>query len=497
MLMAKLTAKATKGVSKYTSGKTTNRAGGTAFKLKDEARLMTGVLTTFFSEPKYYGDTDKDIIETARKLVKSNPEFVAKLAAYTRNEFHMRTISQVLAAEVANGAKGNPIVRKMARRVIERPDDMANILSYYLANFKKPIARSLRRGLADAFPRFDEYQLAKYKGLDDDVKLRDVVKLVRPKPQSEEQGLLWKRLIENTLETPETRETILSAKGQSKKVWEDMIDSKKLGYMATLRNLENMLKNKVSDKHVTQVCDFLRNPNAVARSKQLPFRFFSAYKMIEQGVSHHKVGDILDALEDAISTSVQNLPRFDGVTFMTTDTSGSMNSSISRNSIVRCMDIGCLLESVAHQFCESAICSVFGTNFKTVNLSKRAGILSNMSKIERTQVGWSTNLYLAIDYLIKNKIYVDRIIVFSDMQTYGDSYDYQSKSCQKLLTEYRAKVNPDAWMHSIDLQGYGQTKFMGNKVNLIAGWSDKVLQFIKMTENMEGDLLDTVMNYEL
>lgn len=496
--MAKLTKTATKGVSKYTSGKTTNRAGGTAYALKDEAKLMTGVLTTFFNEPKFYGDTDKGIITTARKLAKSNPEFVAKLAAYARNEFHMRTISQVLAAEVANGAKGNPIVRKMARRVIERPDDMANILSYYLANFKKPIARSLRRGLADAFPRFDEYQLAKYKGLDNDVKLRDVVKIVRPKPVKEGQGELWKKLIENTLETPETRETILSAKGQSKKVWEDMIDSKKLGYMATLRNLENMLKNKVSNKHIAQVCDYLRNETAVARSKQLPFRFFSAYKMLEQGVSHPKVGDVLDALEDAISISTQNIPHFDGVTFMTTDTSGSMTSPMSRNSIVRCMDIGCLLEAVAHQFCESPICSVFGTNFKTVNLSKRAGILSNMQKIERTNVGWSTNLYTALDYLIKNKIYVDRIIVFSDMQSYGDSGSYYgNKSCQKYLTEYHNKINPNAWMHSIDLQGYGQTKFMGNNVNLIAGWSDKVLQFIKMTENMEGDLLNTVMNYEL
>ena len=151
------------GRSETTTEKTVNLAGGTAFKLKDRERLVTGILTSFVSEPKYYGDTTPEIVLAARELIKTDPTFVAKAACFARNQFHMRSVSHVLAAEVAKGASGNPIVRKMVRKVIVRPDDMTNILAYYLKTFGKPITRSLRRGLADVFPRFDEYSLSRYK----------------------------------------------------------------------------------------------------------------------------------------------------------------------------------------------------------------------------------------------------------------------------------------------------------------------------------------------
>lgn len=212
-----------------------NAGGGKAYTLPPRERLVTGVLTSFFKEPKAYGDTSQDLVHVARELAKTDPEFVAKTAAYARKEFHMRTISQVLAAEVAHEAKGNKVVRKMVRRVVERPDDMTNILAYYFETFgkrdpqkdangkpirsKNAVVRSLRRGLADAFHKFEEYHLAKYKSENGMVKLRDALLICRPKPKNPDQAAMWKRLIEGNLKTPETRETILSEEGQSKEVW--------------------------------------------------------------------------------------------------------------------------------------------------------------------------------------------------------------------------------------------------------------------------------------
>ena len=98
-----------------------NAAGGQSHRLPDHQRLLSGVLTCFFKEPKAYGDTSDEIVESARRVIKDDPEFVAKLACYARNEFHMRTISQVLAAEVAKGAKGHSGVRKMTRKVVKKP----------------------------------------------------------------------------------------------------------------------------------------------------------------------------------------------------------------------------------------------------------------------------------------------------------------------------------------------------------------------------------------
>jgi hypothetical protein len=168
------------GKTSTTKGKTLNKEGAEAFELKDKERLVTGVLACFVNEPKFYGDTTGDVKSVAQQLCKTDPEFVAKLAAYSRNVFHMRSVSQMLITEVARLAKGNQIVRKATRALIERPDDMTNMIAYHINTYgprtsNNPIPAALRRGIADAFSKFDEYQLAKYKGEDNEVKLKDAL----------------------------------------------------------------------------------------------------------------------------------------------------------------------------------------------------------------------------------------------------------------------------------------------------------------------------------
>lgn len=497
--MAKLTAKAKgSGKSSITKGKTHNKAGGAAYALNDKARLVTGVLTCFVNEPKFYGDTTDDIIKTARKVIKTDPDFVAKLACYTRNVFHMRTVSQVLAAEVAKYAKGSQIVRPMVRKVIERPDDITNILAYHFATWGKrqngnPVPRSLRRGIADVFGKFDEYQLAKYKQTDREVKLRDVVKIARPKPVDDTQAALWNRLIENKLKTPETRETILSSKGQSRETWEEFIHSGKMGYMAMLRNLKNFLSYGVSSETLNVVAEKLRNPNAVRKSKQLPFRFYTAYKMLETA-GNVDAPVLMDALEDALMVSFENLPQLKGTTAIICDESGSMTwSNTSERSVMRMIDIGNLLGSVAHKFCEKAYVIPFGASAKIVTPRKKSSVFDNMSKLEYSGVGHATYVDRAFQELDKCSAKLDRVILFSDMQCYGTG--------ASPIGNYERKIrqaNPDMWIHSIDLQGYGTTKVLGgNRVNLVAGWSDKVLDFIHRVENGGDDLIKEIEAYQI
>jgi len=495
--MATLNTKVKKGTSSNTVGKTTNKAGGKAYELKDISKLVTGVLTSFFNEDKYYGDNSKEIVELTRKVVKKDPEFIANLASYTRKVFHLRTISQMLLAELAHGAKGTEWTRKACHHVIERADDMTGTLSYYLNNFtdkgpNKHITRGLRRGLGDVFVRFDEYALAKYKQSKKEVKLKDVLKLIRIKPVDEKQAELWGRLKNDTLAVPMTRETMLTEHGNNAKTWETLVKENKLGYMACLRNLKNIVETDA--KILPEVLKIIKDPKKVLKSKQLPFRFFTAYKMMES-VGSTKVNKVLLALEDAMDISVENVLNLQGTTFMTSDNSASMTSRLSEHSMVRYVDVANLLMSIAHKFCDESITSVFGEAFKVVNVTSRSSILSNMQKFERTSVGHSTNLYLSIEYLIKNKIKVDRIIVFSDMQAYSSTYSYSS--CQTLLSKYKKEVNPKVWMHSIDLTGHGSTQFIGDRVNLIAGWSEKVLEFINMSETAEGGLIKKIRNFKL
>ena len=497
--MAKMTSKTkSTGRSAITVAKTVNKAGGEAFELKTKEKFVTGILTSFVKEEKYYGDNTPEIVAATREMIKEDPVFVAKAACYARNVFHMRSISHMIAAEVARGAKGNRCVRRMINKVIERPDDMANIIAYHLKTWgkrqKNPIPRGLRRGIADVFPKFDEYSLGKYKGLEDDVKLRDVLLISRPKPENEEQASLWKKVIEGTLETPETRETILSEQGQSKEVWEKIIDGK-TGYMMLIRNLKNMLEQKISDTHLTKVCNILKDPDQVRKSKQLPFRFYSAYRMVKD-LGSLRSQRVLDALEEALSVSFENLPRLKGTTAIIVDESGSMNSKISEKSVICMRDIGNLLAAASSRYCENSVAIPFGATAKRIALSSRSSIFDNMEKMEHSGVGHSTNLHEAFSIIDGLDEKVDRIIIFSDMQAYGDgNVGYgRSDSCQTWTNKYRNQV-PHLWIHSIDLAGYGTTKVCGNRVNLIAGWSEKVLEFISQVEEGGSNLVKAIENY--
>ena len=488
------------------NNKILNKAGGSAYKiLEEKTKLVTMVLTTFFNEKKYYGDNSKEIVEQIRLVAEKDPVFVAKLAVYARRVFHLRSVSHVLAVELANVVKGHPITRKAISGVVQRADDMTEMMSYHINKYGKPIPNSLKRGLADAFRRFDEYSLAKYDRRQQ-VTLKDVLCLVRPTPLDQRQSSMWKRLIEGELQVPTTWETQLSTRGNTKEVWEELIAGNYLGYMAGLRNLRNVVQSGAENIHI--LLNKLSNPEEVRKSKQLPFRFLSAYREFEalqrSDVDPFIVQKVLNTIEKALEVSSENLPFFKGRTFIVSDVSGSMRSPLSRHSKVEMIDVGTLLAAMANKFCESAIASVFAEDFAIVPLSNMDSVLTNQKKLLDTKVGFATYLHKPLQYLLENKIKVDRILVFSDMQAYTErvyvGWGYSRReveSPQQIIERYRREVNPNVFVHSVDLAGYGTQQFVGKNTNLIAGWSDRLLEFIHMAEHGFESVVDAIENYQL
>ena len=97
---------------------------------------------------------------------------------------------------------------------------------------------------------------------------------------------------------------------------------------------------------------------------------------------------------------------------------------------------------------------------------------------------------------------VDRIIIFSDMQTYGEETRMYrpfgtSDNPQGWVANYKKTKNSKLWVHSIDLAGYGTTKVVGDRVNLIAGWSEKVLDYISQVEEGGQTLLKAIEEYQI
>lgn len=475
--------------NKTATNKTVNKDGHVAYKMTDKSKLVTQVLTSFFNEKKFYGDNSKDLLETAKRVAAADPQFLSNLAVFARREFNMRSVAHVLTAILANVPEGKPFVRRTVQGVSLRGDDVTEIMSFYLATFGKPVPNSLKKGIADVMNGFDAYTLAKYKGDGHAVKMRDLLCLCRPKPQTKEQEELFKLCLEGNLEIPETWETELSANGNNKETWEKLIAGGKVGYMALLRNLRNILKAKPANRQ--KVLDRIADEKAVRKSRQLPFRFLSAYKELSKLGSTDSA--VLDALESAIDASLANIQPIPGKSVIAIDVSGSMSSHISDKSDIRCCEIAMLIGLIANRLCESAIVYTFDIRIQKLSVPKRSGLL--YAATHESRCGGGTDMDLPFTQMLEDKIDCDRVIIISDnMCNSGGSY-YCRQTVQTLADRYRRDSGNDIWVHAIDLMGYGTQQFAGPKTNIVAGWSEKVFDFIVLAEQGEGSLEKTIAAY--
>lgn len=271
---------------------TTNHEGAKAWRMAPEWELYTTVVTTMCVGDKFYETGDERVKRIATLVKKVDPEFTAQLAVYAREQMHLRSVPMLLLVELSKYHNENSLVSRTVARVVQRADEITELLMCYQWRSKrddlKHLSHQLRKGLSQAFNKFDEYQFAKYNRKDRRVSLRDALIIVHPKPKDETQSKIFEKIKTDTLSTPYTWETELSAVGQNhlstsqkkkakRQAWLQLIESHRLGYMATLRNLRNILKLGVDDKTMESLCQFLANPDAVRNSKQLPFRFLSAY----------------------------------------------------------------------------------------------------------------------------------------------------------------------------------------------------------------------------
>ncbi|HEX6847985.1 MAG TPA: TROVE domain-containing protein, partial [Chitinophagaceae bacterium] len=222
---------------------------------------------------------------------------------------------------------------------------------------------------------------------------------------------------------------------------------------------------------------------AVANSKQLPFRFLSAYRELK-ALKNGRVSKVLEALENAVLQSAMNIAGYDESTkvLIAADVSGSMQKAISAKSKVQNFDIGLMLAMLLQYRCENVMTGMFGDTWKVINVPKK-NILSNVDEFHRREgeVGYSTNGYLVVkDLLQRNKV-VDKIMMFTDCQLWNSNDN--DESIAKLWKQYK-NIAPNAKLYLFDLAGYGNTPLnvMRDDVFLIAGWSDKIFDVLKAIE---------------
>ena len=465
--------------NKKTNNKTINLAGGEAFSMTPASELVSAVLNTFL-EDKYYESGSERANRIIALIAKNDPKFVANLAIIARKEFHLRSVVTLLIGELSKIHKGDSLVRDTIVEACTRVDDLTELVAY----LGKPLPKQVKRGVRNALLNFDRYQLAKYKATGKGVSLVDVFNLVHPKVKhaSKEQAAAWKDLIDGKLVSFDTWETEISnAKDDAERTvkWEALIKSKKIGYMALLRNLNNLIKYKVSDEVMKLAVDKLTSKEEVLKSKQLPFRFVTAYENV--------VGNrmLSDAISVAMDEAVSNTPELPGKTLIAIDTSGSMGGDPIRKAAI----FGATLAKSN----VNADVVLYDTSVKEITLSSRTPIIDLAQKIEDGAMGGGTETSLIFNYAWQKKIKYDRFIIISDNESWTEGW--HGESVQSRYNDYKNHTKTDPWIYAIDIQGYGTKDMSGGKIRYLTGWSNRLLDFIAQAE--KGDsLVKYIRNYE-
>ena len=426
----------------------------------------------------------KELRQHVRTAVEAGElDFVANLAVHARTEMNIRTIPIVLVVEFAKAlsdarqpyldqikairkltsegvgtnktnaelkrierlqrlADGHnyPHMRQLVADVIQRADQITDMYAYALEVFgdKKKVPMAIKRGVGDAFNKFQEYHFAKYNR-DGAVKFRDVLRIVHPEASSVEQGAIFEKIMKESLEVPYTWETELSRNGQlpvgerktNTQLWSELVSSGKVGYMALLRNLRNIqqagLPAEVLREHVTSV---ISDPKRVARSKQLPFDFVEAYNIVKDLDSK-----MATAVSKAIDLSVANMPVLGRKVWLIVDFSGSMGHdpmegyggySTSQQSAISTATLLAAALIKANGDADNLAVTLFGSSAKTLkSIDSNNSVLAIKKELlgQRTGgIAGSTNFRAALDQKSSLGFEPDTIIVLTDGEVNGFPY---------------------------------------------------------------------------
>jgi hypothetical protein len=274
--------------------------GAPAFQRPVREELYLLVANQLFRGDSFY-ERQADMTTRFQQLVQAvaaepgGGHFIAALAIYARHQLMLRMTPTMLVCEAF--LLMLPEAEEAARAIWIRGDEHLDALAYLKAQGKFP--KRFLRAVAERLNALTERQALRYagRGQGKAYSQRDALRITHVRPKDERQAALfrsltqgWKALTEaEQARLPLTRavrqgtrmvswEQVISREGSTSLTWAGVVPT--MGYMALLRNLRTLVTLNVGDDVLQAAAKRLADPEEVAASRQLPFRFYSAYNAL-------------------------------------------------------------------------------------------------------------------------------------------------------------------------------------------------------------------------
>lgn len=471
---------------------TTTHEGGVAYgkELHDQwsNMLFSCMLSDGFYE-KSQDVQERYINLTERIIEQDGADFVAKAAHFSRNVMGLRSISELTAALLNRYQFENK--RQFYAKYLRRPDGIGEIFGA-VAMLGDKRSHALIRGCKDYLETLSEYQVGKYSMQNHEYNMHDIINLTHA------YSPVLDMFQKGKLASPDTWESMLgtTAKEDQPDEWKRLVEEKRLGYLALIRNLRNITKfDFATDEWCKEfLYEQIANQEAIKKSLVFPYQIYTAWKNCRDYVPI-----IVElALSDAFKHATDNMPELKGDSAIIMDVSGSMHDPLNKHSSMSILETCAVYAAAIYVKNPDTRIIKFASDAKIVDdLGSVKNIFSVIKRLQDNEgLGYSTSMHKTFQYLDKH---FDRLFVFSDMQVMDGRYDFwggRSTSVQEKYTKYLKQFGPTT-MYSFDLGNYDtQVVSQDRNIVYVTALTDMVFKAIELNEKEGVSLIAMVRDYQ-
>lgn len=479
------------------SAKARNEAGGRAYEMTTEAELAQYVMTGCLNGTFYATGEEQlnRLLELARD---ADPEFVARLAVYSRKEGFMKDTPALLCAVLAT--KDGALLEKIFPRVIDNGKMLRNFVQIVRSGVtgRKSLGTLPKRLVRQWLDQRDDESLF-HASIGQTPSLGDIIKMVHPRPRDTSRDALYAYFTGSRGKSeslpqiareyedykagrseslPDVPFQLLTSLELGQKEWVEI--ARQASWQTTRMNLNTFLRHGVFETEgMTELIAMrLSNPELIRKARVLPYQLMAAYKAVSEDMPLK----VREALQDAMERATDNVPLLEGHIVVCPDVSGSMASAITgvrkgATTAVRCIDVAALMTACVLRKNPSARVMPFEHDVVNPGLNPRDSIMTNAEKLAAIG-GGGTNCSAPLLRLNQSKTPVDLVIFISDNESWMDPSAGRGTAS---MTEWvkLQKSHPQAKMVCIDLQPYGTVQAPDNGSILnVGGFSDKVFDVL-------------------